>query len=266
MPKSGAKASHFHATGSNAAWPKCWRLVCRSSSSRTNILRYLRAPRAVSSVGSEHLVYTEGVGGSSPSPPTPGTGTKAPAMQGLFVPTDRAMEMVSCTHQACLWAEKDSHFIRGHPSMLPGASRRTSPTTNKLPPTQTTSSFAPCARAPSSASNGEPMISPRNSDLTLATRFGAMARGMSAAHHQYVASSGSKAMTAEGSLSATAPQTMWSAPPRCPAFLCSSSTVAATRPSRLWAPSSTTSGTTGKLYALPTAKLTGQRSVVRQPV
>ena len=110
------------------------------------------------------------------------------------------------------------HFIRGHPSMLPGASRRTSPTTNKLPPTQTTSSFAPCARAPSSASNGEPMISPRNSGLTLATRFGAMARGMSAAHHQYVAASGSKAMTAEGSLSATAPQTMWSAPPRAPAF------------------------------------------------
>ena len=36
----------------------------------TNILRYLRGPRAVSSVGSEHLVYTEGVGGSSPSPPT----------------------------------------------------------------------------------------------------------------------------------------------------------------------------------------------------
>ena len=27
-------------------------------------------PRAVSSAGSEHLVYTEGVGGSSPSPPT----------------------------------------------------------------------------------------------------------------------------------------------------------------------------------------------------
>jgi hypothetical protein len=27
--------------------------------------------RAVSSVGSEHLAYTEGVGGSSPSPPTP---------------------------------------------------------------------------------------------------------------------------------------------------------------------------------------------------
>ena len=61
---------HFHANGSNAARPKCWKLVCRSSSSRTNILRYLRAPRAVSSVGSEHLVYTEGVGGSSPSPPT----------------------------------------------------------------------------------------------------------------------------------------------------------------------------------------------------
>ena len=27
--------------------------------------------RAVSSVGSEHLVYTQGVGGSNPSPPTP---------------------------------------------------------------------------------------------------------------------------------------------------------------------------------------------------
>ena len=28
--------------------------------------------RAVSSVGSEHLVYTQGVGGSTPSPPTKG--------------------------------------------------------------------------------------------------------------------------------------------------------------------------------------------------
>ena len=81
---------HFHATGSNVAWPKCWRLVCRSSSSRTNILRYLRAPRAVSSVGSEHLVYTEGVGGSSPSPPTQNKAQKAPARKGLFVAQTRA--------------------------------------------------------------------------------------------------------------------------------------------------------------------------------
>ncbi len=31
---------------------------------------YLHPLRAISSVGSEHLVYTEGVGGSNPSSPT----------------------------------------------------------------------------------------------------------------------------------------------------------------------------------------------------
>ena len=77
---------HFHATGSNAARPKSWRLVCRSSSSRTNILRYLRAPRAVSSVGSEHLVYTEGVGGSSPSPPTQNKAQKPLRCRGFLLP------------------------------------------------------------------------------------------------------------------------------------------------------------------------------------
>ena len=50
--------------------------------SATNILRYLRASRAVSSVGSEHLVYTEGVGGSSPSPPT--QHSKKPLHAGAF--------------------------------------------------------------------------------------------------------------------------------------------------------------------------------------
>ena len=79
---------HFHANGSNAARPKCWRLVCRSSSSRTNILRYLRAPRAVSSVGSEHLVYTERAGGSSPHA-HPEQSTKSPTMQGLFATQTR---------------------------------------------------------------------------------------------------------------------------------------------------------------------------------
>ena len=77
---------HFHATGSNAAQPKSWRLVCRSLSSRTNILRYLRAPRAVSSVGSEHLVYTEGVGGSSPSPPTQNKAQKPLRCGGFLLP------------------------------------------------------------------------------------------------------------------------------------------------------------------------------------
>ena len=118
------------------------------------------------------------------------------------------------THQARMWAGQDGQLIWGQPSTLPGASRSTSPTTNKLPPTQITSSLAPLAKAPRSASSGESMTSPFNSGLTLATRFGAMARGMSAAHHQYVATSGRRAMTAEGSLSATAPQTTWSAPPR----------------------------------------------------
>ena len=31
---------------------------------------YICNPRALSSVGSEHLVYTQGVGGSNPSAPT----------------------------------------------------------------------------------------------------------------------------------------------------------------------------------------------------
>ena len=35
-----------------------------------NIVVYLPPLRAISSVGSEHLVYTEGVGGSNPSLPT----------------------------------------------------------------------------------------------------------------------------------------------------------------------------------------------------
>ena len=42
--------------------------------------------RAVSSVGSEHLVYTEGVGGSSPLPPTsplPFTHLSSPTVNGL---------------------------------------------------------------------------------------------------------------------------------------------------------------------------------------
>ena len=52
----------------------------------TNILRYLRGPRAVSSVGSEHLVYTEGVGGSSPSPPTPITPQRPLHCRGFLMP------------------------------------------------------------------------------------------------------------------------------------------------------------------------------------
>ena len=52
----------------------------------TNILRYLRGPRAVSSVGSEHLVYTEGVGGSSPSPPTQITPHRPLHCRGFLMP------------------------------------------------------------------------------------------------------------------------------------------------------------------------------------
>ena len=84
-PKA-APRPHFHATGPNAAQPMSWRMVVQSSSSRTNILRYLRAPRAVSSVGSEHLVYTEGVGGSSPSPPTQNKAQKPLHRRGFLLP------------------------------------------------------------------------------------------------------------------------------------------------------------------------------------
>ena len=97
---------HFHATGASAARPKSWRLVCRSSSSRTNILRYLRAPRAVSSVGSEHLVYTEGVGGSSPSPPTQNKAQRTLQRRGF---------LLSMHAPSSLVGEKGQSFLLGPP-------------------------------------------------------------------------------------------------------------------------------------------------------
>ena len=44
-------------------------LIPKNLSNQKEVL-YLRPLRAISSVGSEHLVYTEGVGGSNPSLPT----------------------------------------------------------------------------------------------------------------------------------------------------------------------------------------------------
>ncbi len=40
-----------------------------------NLISWLSVIRALSSVGSEHLVYTQGVGGSNPSAPTKITST-----------------------------------------------------------------------------------------------------------------------------------------------------------------------------------------------
>ncbi len=45
---------------------------------------FLKIKRAVSSVGSEHLVYTQRVGGSNPSPPT-----KKAALRGFFILYER---------------------------------------------------------------------------------------------------------------------------------------------------------------------------------
>jgi hypothetical protein len=49
--------------------------------------------RAISSVGSEHLVYTEGVGGSNPSSPTDET-NPANFFRGVFY-GEKIMELVS---------------------------------------------------------------------------------------------------------------------------------------------------------------------------
>ena len=185
----------------------------------------------------------------------PRTKRKGPCISGAFCCPN--------TNHACLWA--GHRLIWGHPSMLPGASRRTSPTTNKLPPTQITSCCTASGQGALQCVHWSIHASPCNAGLTFDTRSVDMARGMSAAHHQYVAASGSKAMTSDESLSATAPQTTCRCPPRRRTRERSSSTVFET-PSRLWAPSSTTTGPSEELKTLPAASLPSQGGVIRQPL
>ena len=59
-------------SGRHGNWTRAQKLtpIHRFHGSRNKHTSLSSRSRAVSSVGSEHLVYTEGVGGSSPSPPT----------------------------------------------------------------------------------------------------------------------------------------------------------------------------------------------------
>ena len=220
----------------------------RSSSLRTNILRYLRAPRAVSSVGSEHLVYTEGVGGSSPSPPT----HKGPCDAGLFV--------ASTCNQSLL---------------REGRSRRWGPTWNAgRCIAQHIAHHKQSATHPNHVLNrtmrqgaiqcihGEPMTSPCNSGLTRATSVGAMARGMSLAHHQQRCRLGK-----QGHAPGPCPRPL---PRRCEAPLPVGWTLARSSCDRFGDAIEVVGAiqhhkrTVEKLNTLPTAKLTCQRGVVFQ--
>ncbi len=68
--------------------------------------------RAISSVGSEHLVYTEGVGGSNPSSPT-----KKSVLYGLFLfkrgsLTQLVQSVTSTTWKSLVRIQYDPHIKR----------------------------------------------------------------------------------------------------------------------------------------------------------